>query len=343
VRRRIELQKLYLHHVRLYRDYGTTSPGDLAELRLRAEALVRFDWQLLPTHMAMVIPLIDRYTLPRLQEQLPDLTDAEMQAWKAAPGLTQDEIAALFAQDLADIRPLTVERKAFSDDLAPLALARKHARPTRREPARPHYRRQNEFWVLSENGEPITCTMTGGLVREVEAKYELFDAGGRRVAQGMVPPGQTVALSLKVPRVGLYRLTLDSDGAAVLIDWNTTKQVAIAAQQRPMSMIRGSGGPLYFYVPSGTRAFGIGIKTPDRFGRLQVMDSEGTVRLDEAGNYAIGEEFQVDVPAGRDGEVWSLAITRCEDSDLYLFGLPGLLAQRPQALLVPGEVEPALR
>ena len=343
VRRRLELQKLYLHHVRLYRDYGTTSPGDLAELRLRAEALVRFDWQLLPTHMAMVIPLIDRYTLPRLQEQLPDLTDAEMQAWKAAPGLTQDEIAALFAQDLADIRPLTVERKAFSDDLAPLALARKHARPTRREPARPHYRRQNEFWVLSENGEPITCTMTGGLVREVEAKYELFDAGGRRVAQGMVPPGQTVALSLKVPRVGLYRLTLDSDGAAVLIDWNTTKQVAIAAQQRPMSMIRGSGGPLYFYVPSGTRAFGIGIKTPDRFGRLQVMDSEGTVRLDEAGNYAIGEEFQVDVPAGRDGEVWSLAITRCEDSDLYLFGLPGLLAQRPQALLVPGEVEPALR
>ncbi len=349
VRRRIELQKLYLHHVRLYRDYGTTPPGDLAELRLRAEALVRFDWQLLPTHMAMVIPLIDRYTVPRLKERLPELTDAEIQVWKAAQAVSAQEIAAVFARDLRDIRPLNVERRAFSVNLIALPpqvmerARRRHPLHRPPGPAAPHYRRQNEFWVLSENGEPITCTMTGGLVREVEAKYELFDAGGRRVAEGMVPPGQTVALLLKVPRAGLYRLTLDSDGAAVLIDWNSTKQVAIAAQQRPMSMIRGSGGPLYFYVPSGTRAFGIGIKTPDRFGRLQVMDSEGTVRLDEAGNYAIGEEFQVDVPTGRDGEVWSLAITRCEDSDLYLFGLPGLLAQRRQALLVPGEVGPALR
>ena len=84
------------------------------------------------------------------------------------------------------------------------------------------------------------------------------------------------------------------------------------------------------YWPSGAD-----LELFDRFGHIQVADPSGDVRLDEAGNYAIGEEFQVDVPEGQDGKVWSLAITRCEDSDVYLFGVPGLLAQRPEALLEP--------
>jgi hypothetical protein len=129
----------------------------------------------------------------------------------------------------------------------------------------------------------------------------------------------------------------------VVIEWGATQAVAIASAERPASIIGGTKGQLHFHVPPGTRAFGIGIKTPDRHGRLQVIDPGGTIRLDEAGNYAIGEEFQVDVPPEHAGQVWSLAITRCEDSDLYLFGIPGLLAQTPEALLVPREAAGAAR
>ncbi|MFQ5809603.1 MAG: hypothetical protein ACE5JM_08290, partial [Armatimonadota bacterium] len=337
VKRRIDLQKLYLHHIRVYRDYSITPPGDLPELRRRAESLVRFDWQLVPTHMAMVIPLINVYTLPRLQERLPDLTDAEIQAWKAVEELTEEDIAALFAQDLADIRPLDVERRAFSDDLVPLAAAPSAER------ALPQYRGHNEFWVLSENGGPVTCTMTTGLIREAEAKYELLDSRGKSVAQGAVPPGQTAELTLEVPRAASHRFVVDSGGSAVVIDWGAAKAVAMATEERPASIIGGTKGQLCFYVPPGTAAFGIGIKTPDRHGRIQVSDPGGAVRLDEAGNYAIGEEFQVDVLPEHAGQVWSLAITRCEDSALYLFGVPGLLAQTPEALLVPREAAAAAR
>ena len=146
---------------------------------------------------------------------------------------------------------------------------------------------------------------------------------------------------LRAPGPGLYRLRIQTQGgSACRIDFGGIPHAAKASESTPLVFIAGTRGWLRFFVPKGARAFGIGMRTPDRHGQLTVRDPAGETALQQAGDYTLGEEFRVDVPPGRDGQVWSLEVRRCEDCTLYLIGVPGYLSQRGDALLAPREVVP---
>ena len=103
-----------------------------------------------------------------------------------------------------------------------------------------------------------------------------------------------------------------------------------------------SVGIYYFWVPAGTREFGVLALGGDPGEGLKagVYDASGKL-VQEADNILRREQFVVTRRAGALGEVWSVRVDRpsqvaMEDFSLQLQGIPPLLFGSPEAVLVPG-------
>lgn len=329
VRRRIDLLKLYLHHVIIYRRYNAVPPGDENALREAARRLVEFDWRIIPYDLIDAIPFVDVYIRNELHKKLPDITDEEIDSWKSNRLISRREIDELFAQDRAKIQPLGVVRRVWGENLKPVSVKA----VSTGAPAEPMYRGENRFLIYAPAGS-MKMEVQAGLIRERSAELVLLDRANRQIAKATAEPTEVSTISFDLPGPGLYRLETHCGGSAVRIDFGRLPQALVATESKQAHIINGATN-LYFWVPPGTRAFGVGLSTSDRWGRLIVRNPKGDIRLDRAGNFALAEEFRVDVPAGEDGRIWSLGITECEDSDLYLIGVPPYLSQKPDAVLVP--------
>ncbi len=349
VRKRVRMMKAYLHYMRLFREYGRAPKAQRLDALGRA---MRYGFRIEPLHAVAIKNVFYRIVgKPRARKiKVPETTLAQ---WRRVPPITDEEIDADFARDLADLKPLGVERKTFSDDLAQLGVR------GRGGVSRVAYRGKNEIIVQAPADGAIRLAATTGLVRPRPTVLVLETMDSKEVVRVELPPGlvQKAAVDtgrdkpdhltldgkgeptvLCAPGPGLYRLrVLPQSGSACRLDFGKLPHAIQATEARPLVFIAGTRGPLHFFVPRGTAAFGIGMRTPDHHGQLTVYDPEGAVVLKQAGDYTLGEEFRVDVPPGKDAAVWSLAVARCEDCTLYLVGVPGLLAPRGDTLLAPRE------
>ena len=86
---------------------------------------------------------------------------------------------------------------------------------------------------------------------------------------------------------------------------------------------------MYFYVPKGTKEIQYYWEGPPH----EINSPDGK-RL--ASITSRGEHVRVAVPAGSDGQVWSL--TKLCLGRLWFFNVPNYLAASPGALLVPREL-----
>ncbi len=329
VRRRLDLLKLYLHHVILHRRYNTAPPHDADALREAARRLVEFDWRIIPYDLIDAIPFVDVYIRRELHKKLPDITDEEIDSWKSNRLISRREIDELFTRDRTEIQPLGVARRVWGENLKPVD----EELVSKGKPSQPLYRSENRFLIYAP-ARSLEMEVQAGLIRDREADIVLLDLARKEIGKATVPPGDVSTISFDLPAPGLYRLETRCGGGAVRIDFGSLSQALIATESEPAHIINGTPN-LYFWVPPRTTAFGVGLSTSDRWGRLIVRDPKGGIRLDRAGNFALTEEFRVDVPEGEDGRIWSLGITECEDSDMYLIGVPPYLSQKPDAVLVP--------
>ncbi len=350
VRARLACMKAYLHYLRLFREYGQAPRKD-KERRIQALGrAMSYGFAIQPLHMVM-IPNVYYRIVGKPKHRRLDVPETTLRAWRQTRPIDMEQIEADFQRDLAEVKPLGVERRAFDEQLVRLSIRRSG------RAARPAFRGRNTCVVQAAKAGPLRLGVTTGLVRRYGVALTLETLDGRQVSRVELPAGlaqrvavdtgrdapDTLALkgqasptALRAPRPGLYQLRIEPEGgSACRIDFGSIPHAMRAAQDAAFSFIAGSAGPLYFFVPRDVRAFGVGLRTPDHYGELTVRDARGRVRLLRRGDYTLGEEFRVDVPPDEDAAIWSLEIRRCEDSSLYLFGAPGWVSLRPDAILVP--------
>ena len=352
-RERIRGLKTYLHWLVLYREYGQASKDERVN---RFETLIRYGYSAIRYHQVMVPNVLSRLAIKGSGKRF-DVDRETIAEWRAEPRITAEQIEADFAADLEAFQPLNLERREYSQDV--VALGAQLEGPA----GSPAYRGAgNEILIIAPEDGVIGLGVTTGLIRQHETMLIAEDMPGEELARVEVAPGvtQTVEVdhgadrpdmlalagegqvtALEVGRGVLVRLRVQPQGgSACRIDFGDLPQAALASSEVPMTFIGGTRGPVYFHVPGGTEAFGVGLRTPDHHARLRVFAPDGTQVLERAGDYVLGDEFRVDVPEGQDDAVWSLTIDKCEDCTLYLIGVPGYLSQKPRALLAPSEVWP---
>ena len=270
------------------------------------------------------------------------------------PPIGNEQIAIDFASDLQAFVPLGLLRREFSQDVVALGRELQGAAgaPAYRGPG-------NEVFLIAQDDGVLTLGMTTGLIRAYETLLIAEDMNGTELARPQVPAGVTQRVEvdhgggkpdtltldgegqttrLDVGRAGAIRLRIQPQGgSACRIDFGALPHAASGSAAVPLTAISGTGGPIYFHVPRGTAAFGIGLKTPDHHGRLRVFSPDGTQLLEQAGDYVLGEEFRIEVPQGADDAVWSLSIDKCDDCQLYLIDVPPLLSQKATGVLTAEE------
>jgi len=183
--------------------------------------------------------------------------------------------------------------------------------------------------------------------------YTVYDFQGQAVASGVVT-GEAVE-KVSVPTPGLYAVDMRAGMKrhGVIGDGNSAWTVEFlqpggavfeASQAVPLEIRKekqeDAPAIYYFYVPRGRTAFNIVCDTTDGTGvRLIVKDPTGAVVLDQSGKMTRSKPFEVKVPEGAAGKVWSLVLDdppegRRKYSTVYLEGVPPVVAEIPEQLLI---------
>ncbi len=204
------------------------------------------------------------------------------------------------------------------------------------------------YYIRGRSGHRIRLFMHGHQLGDYEdiPGYLLYAPGGEMIKQGKIPLGKRVTAAFTPEEDGLYQLITYSrqNCASVRPDASHWVMVPAGFPESPTSLSICQFAPrLYFYVREGTATFTVEARSPRSNAEraaVQVLDPMGRTVADGESKRTV--RLPISVAEGQDGKVWSLAIEEprkgiLEDVDLRLEGVPPLLAESPDALLVPGE------
>ncbi len=279
-------------------------------------------------------------------------------------------------QRFAALQAVEIRGRRWTGPLVPLAVqAPGLVRAWGKAPASHLAVESGEILFRARAGEKIHVTWEPyGRGHSIDGRWRLR-RGDRTVASARIqaPKGRSAAAVLSIPETGLYALNPGTGyWHAARIELDGRPQVFRARRAkipgRPASIplrfwLPRLNRPLYFFVPKGVHHFVIGIVsggTP--WTRLRLKTAGGRTVLDDkvlAGsevsvivetdrreygaasaiaNHCIlpAAEQAVTVPAGADGQVWSLELSslRCV---IELYDIPPFLAPSPAQLLVPAD------
>ncbi len=219
--------------------------------------------------------------------------------------------------------------------------------------------RHDNFLVFeAEAGETVGIAVESipkaGYRYADELMVEVIDSTSERTLRRLLRLGEAETIEYRVQTGGRHAVRISSGWnmcAARIVDrpW-----ALVAWQDVPVS-ICGSMAPQYFKVPPGVERFRLTI-VADVTGEgaaLRVFGPDGAVVLEETDDFDRPRRFDLDVPEGADGAVWSLTVTDPEqeglaldDVTLYLGGrIPPLLCEEPtwaEAFAAGEEYQPDL-
>ncbi len=251
--------------------------------------------------------------------------------WKIDPSVGRDETEQRFREDLVFFQPQDVVKRTFSTDLVPAGLKSDSPAASRQQ-----YQKGTRYALWSTGGEPLELTIVTGIIAwyrdRPDATYVVTDAIGKEVTRGRLPQdGKEHPLRVEVAAAGLYWFEFNDQAAAWSIRVAAGRPVAVALSRSAPPAHLGHMQRMYFFVPRGTRK----IEYYWKGGPHTVHGPDGAVQAEVT---ASGKFVTVEVPAGSDGQPWS--ITRLALGHLWFFNVPNYLAAAPDALLVPREVLP---
>jgi hypothetical protein len=249
--------------------------------------------------------------------------------WKVEKPYTREETERLFQEDLTYFPVQTVVEKRFSTDLVPAALSSPKPAATAQR-----FQRVERHALYSPKGEPLTVTITTGVIAwyrdRPEAVYQVTDAAGKVIQQGRLPQdGKEHGLTVKVERAGLYWLEFNDQSAGWGIQVEAGRPAVLALKRSTRHLHLGQMQRAYFYVPKGTRE----IQYYWDGAAHEVRGPDGKVVMEIKSR---GQFVTVPVPAGADGQAWSLG--RLALGHLWFCNVPNYLAASPDALLIPREL-----
>lgn len=253
----------------------------------------------------------------------------------------------LTAEILAKWLPVTA-MKAFTrvklDGLA-LRPAVPGAAPERYAFGFAQVRTQGTYRLYAAAGDEVTLGVTFSQVGKyagTTAPITVTAADGTAVAKAEAPFQQDSTVAFRAPATGVYRVTVEPKQNRLTLRTSTHPLCLVQEGSAPIRLIH-SAGEYFFWVPKGTREFGIRV-SGEGVGeaiRAQLVNPQGQV-IQEVDNTAQTHQFEVTLPAPSAGEAWSLRLAKpsamtWEDHYVDLRGVLPLLAPSREALLVPAE------
>jgi hypothetical protein len=192
----------------------------------------------------------------------------------------------------------------------------------------------NTVLIYAEPGEPIVATTTGA----GETRFELRGPEQSVLAAGTFSVEKP--LRLTATSRGIYTLTINTDSHMVPLDisnrWAVIKAASVDQRLHPIGGCRQA----YFYVPRGTKEFALVAKGDPGEPCIATVWGPHDAPAPRLPRTVLGvsgyEERRIEVPAGADDNIWKLKLEG-EDMDVFLLGVPPLLASDPARLLGTGK------
>jgi hypothetical protein len=176
-------------------------------------------------------------------------------------------------------------------------------------------------------GNPIPITVTGPSGKEVKRVEAAID--------------RQTEVSFAAPETGLYRIYCEP-GVNYVQTAGSSHPMNLDLEGAPAGLLN-TIGRFYFFVPPGTKEFGIVMRggDPGEAIKAGVYDPSGKLVAEED-NIAGRHQFVINPTAGAKGKIWSLRLdhpsrSAMEDFSVELQGIPPLLAGSPEAILEPVE------
>ncbi len=330
---RLDHLKQYQHYVRLRWEYQRAADKPRQqELALQALTHVyRTRYSYMNHWEAIRQSWIEQLVKEFDQPSWSDRGGQQTPPWKIDQPVGRDETEQRFRDDLVFFPPQDVAERSFSTDLVPAGL-KSDSPPASRQ----QYQKGTRYALWSTGGEPLEMTIVTGVIAwyrdRPDATYVVTDAGGKEVTRGRLPQdGKEHPLRVEVAAAGLYWFEFNDQAAAWSIRVAAGRPVAVALSRSAPPAHLGHMQRMYFFVPRGTRK----IEYYWKGGPHTMHGPDGAVRAEVTAN---GKFVTVDVPAGSDGQSWT--ITKLALGHLWFFNVPNYLAASPDALLVPREVVP---
>ncbi len=255
--------------------------------------------------------------------------------WIIDEPVTSAETEAWFHEGLEYFQPTPANEVKFAyDDLVPTMLGTRV--PANVEPAASSqtYQRPERYALASLAGEPLEVEITPGTIAwyrdRADARWKLTDGGGKTIREGTLKlDGEAHGVKMTVPRAGTYFFEFNDSGAGWRINAAAGRPITWLPERGKIVHHLGYFQELYFYVPKGTRE--VQLFYSGRACKVLGPDRKPITEIT-----AQDEVVTIPVPAGADGQCWSLAPH--SHSQLWFFNIPNTFAASPAALLLPREL-----
>jgi hypothetical protein len=338
VQARLDDLVLYTRYVELFRRYADAKGG---ERQTAFEQLIRHAYRMRTSMMvhtkALYRDLAARDKSVAIAENAGWSVAEAKNPWKSSEPFRREELDRTVAEGIAANPVVAFSAHTYSEDLVrpqPLALPEL---PPLDDSNRGRGRQVFWTWLNSAPGH-LELQVTGGLIAHYRDRgnvrlelYAVCDGNETLVDQDeSVPPdGRQYPIALRSDKAGLHKLVVNDGHDMTEILWPAGIPRTIKLDQdSPVPSGRRYG---YFYVPRGTSRIG-GYATPA--SGASIRNSRGAVVFDLSGLDG-PDYFQVEVPAGEDGKLWSL---QGANGRVTLLTVPPYAARSPQELLLPREV-----
>ncbi|NOX55712.1 MAG: hypothetical protein GXP27_14980 [Planctomycetes bacterium] len=202
-------------------------------------------------------------------------------------------------------------------------------------------RHEATFVLFARRGDRVSFTLRHLQVGKYSGRpiaVTVMAPSGKTLAVGRLPFQQDATLSFEAAETGLYRVPIDC-GANRVQMLSASHPACVSGEKGRIQLI-GATGDFFFYVPAGTKEFGVRI-----FG--EGREAVGAAVFDPEGNQVWSrpaitspEQFVGRPTKTQQGQVWRLQLRRpttgpMEDFYVQLQGIPPLLSSNPKTLLKP--------
>ena len=341
-RARIDDLILYTHYVELYRAFDNIAGSDRQQA---FDDLVSFTWRIRDRMMTENVEMT-RYIDHEVRSDDNLQWGAGYSQHEPADHHRVDEDTPFSDAEIVDILQSGIDNNELLDlDFEPWTdsgdvIPAGFAPDDRGAPGTIANRGDIEMVLHTDDGTLPELTLSAGHIYDDRGpmQWDLVDDDGDYVDSGEVAPDEEDYVFDLSEEPGTYRLSFTNTGQGFLWDYEPRGASLTILSGGVHELERNYYDRLYFYVPEDTDAIHLAGTLLD--GRYDFIDGDGVpVDVDDID---VDQGYtSVPVPAGQDGEVWSLEMTSFR-ADIRFLNVPGYAAFSPDELLLPVELDDEL-
>jgi hypothetical protein len=199
----------------------------------------------------------------------------------------------------------------------------------------------HQMVVLVRPGEGLSVQATAHRLADLPGPcgYFVFDSEGKELKRGQFDVGQPGLIEIPDAKPGSYLVAITSRGPTYSL---LAKNVLASIEAAPLHPCAYSR-PLHFFVPKGVTRFSIQVKAEplSETALAKVFAPDGKLVVQDTSVNKGPFTMDVSVPAGMDGKVWRVELTKGEigiyEDILLSFSkeIPPFVAEDPARLIVP--------